>query len=68
MCLEPECDPSLAGTADRRTGELHFDFGLSAVSLESGDSDQPQQTQRTEEFVVVFTMRITILLSDTGGL
>lgn len=68
MCLEPERDPSLTGTADRRTGELQFDFGLSAVSLEFADSDRPQQTQRTEELVVVFTMRITILLSDRSRL
>lgn len=60
--------PLSPGTADCRTGELRFDFCLSAVSLELGDSDRPQQTQRTEEFVVVFTMRITILLSYVGRL
>lgn len=57
--------PLSPGTAVRRTGELRFD--VSAVSLELGDSDRPQQTQRTEEFVVVFTARITIL-SDVSRL
>lgn len=67
MCLEPERDHSLIGTADRRTGELQFDFGFSAVSLEFADSDRLQKAQRTEEFVVV-TMKITILASDPGRL
>lgn len=52
------------GTVDRRTGELRFGFFFFfVVSLELGDSDPPQQSQRTEESVVVFTMRIKILLS-----
>lgn len=67
VCLEPECDPfsrlgpSIVGQVNR---DLAFFF--SVVSLEPGDSDPPQQSQRTEEFVVVFTMRIKILLSGVG--
>lgn len=53
------------GTVDRRTGELRFGFFFVA-SLEPGDNDPPRQSQRTEEFVVVFTMRIKILLSGVG--
>lgn len=68
MCWSLSATPLLPGTANRRTGELRFDFCSSAVSLELNDSDRPQQTQRTEEFVVVFTMRITILLSYVGRL
>lgn len=60
--------PLPPGTVGGRTGEPRFDSGFSAVSLELGDSDRPRQTRRTEEFVVVFTMRITILLSDVGRL
>lgn len=53
------------GTVDRQTGEPRFGFFF-VVSLEPGDSDPPRQSQRTEEFVVVFTMRIKILLSGVG--
>lgn len=47
--------PLSPGTVDRRTGKPRFDF--CAASLAPGDSDRPQQAHRTEEFVVVFTMR-----------
>lgn len=49
--------------ADRRAGEVQFDFGLSVASPKLGDSDQPQQTQSTEEFVV-FTMRCLSLMLE----
>lgn len=54
------------GTVHRQTGEPRFGFFFFVVSLEPGDSDPPRQSQRTEEFVVVFTMRIKILLSGVG--
>lgn len=64
LCVWSPCATSFSpGCADRRTGEVQFDFGLSGVSPKLGDSDRPQQTQRTEE-LVVFTVRIP--LSDVG--
>lgn len=55
-------------TADCRTGELWSDFDLSAVSLKLGDSDRMQQTERREEFVVVFTVSVTssLLWADSN--